>query len=530
MKDKLEQIQFTDRKLLPLFSIKSVQDYATQVSLNSCKKNKTLIQSLNKLLPEIKKTFPVKKFNLHKTDNKILSYTQAYAILKICLNICNIPYETFIKNKISYVRLSQKNFILENYIKTHLMSDIREIHELSIKKPELEQVLYAELVSGIKKEYTRDYYFPISKLCNKNKNTRICINGGRLLLKHLKNLTLFIKRNEIQKTCERLFYGVQYKVLIGGQCMHTSILEKDKNLLPINPIYPFNLLAFHDVQIDIFCEQKHIEFLREFGQCEIGLCITHVELTKAVENKINKRNKQISIYVPFPTPDMKENYLVFSNGMATLKFDEWNSSATMQATKKEDLMHEIEGAEFQTEKYKCYRVADGDYEKDDAMQLLKVIAYGYDIATQQFNNIPLKTQYYVRENNVCIFRHVFLRICDAISSISIKLPYPDLIIKNLKIIEYGGYIDKTTNYLEQREIICPFHYDLKTESFVIDLSKNHYLPMAPYGTELIFSVEDCSNYTSEIIENTKLSYDYLFATCNNGLRQQIIHQIDDFIL
>ena len=535
MKDKHEQIKFTDQKLLPLFSIKSVQDYISKVSLESCQKNKDLLNQLNKLLSEIKEVFPVKNFNLHKTKNEIISYTQAYALLKTCLTICNIPYEIIRKNKISYVRLSPKNIILENYIKTHLMSDIRVNQQLVIKEPEHTKIEYLELTNSIRKEYEREYYYPLTKMLGNKKYTKICLSLGRTVLKDLRNMTISIKNNnknkDIQESCEKIFYGLEYTIGIGGYfSIFTSKIEKNKNILPENPIYPFDLLIYQDFEIQIACKEEDMDFLNNIAHADICIKINHVEITKEMKNKINKRNQNITIDVPFNLCH-KENYLVFSGGMATLRIDYGNNSNKNETKTIEELMNDIEGNEFTTDKYKCYRVTDGTHMKDPEINLLKVLAYGYDIAIQKYNDIPLKSTYYTKEKNVFTFRHVFTRVCDAISSnISIKLPYVDLAINSIKIIIYGGYIDSKTNYLEQREILPAFYFDNKTDSWTIDLPKNHYLPMAPYGTELIFSVTDCDNYTTDIIENTKLSYDYLFATSNNSLRQSIIHNIDDFIL
>ena len=94
MKDINEQIKFIDTKLLPLFGLKNIIDYNNYIKceLDTEEEEEQFIININNLLSEIKSIFPVKRFNLHKTDDKIKSYKQAINILKMCLEIANINY------------------------------------------------------------------------------------------------------------------------------------------------------------------------------------------------------------------------------------------------------------------------------------------------------------------------------------------------------------------------------------------------------------------------------------------------------
>lgn len=56
MKDKLKQIKFVDKVLLPIYGIKDITDYQTKISLNDLKKNSELLTNLNKYLDELKET------------------------------------------------------------------------------------------------------------------------------------------------------------------------------------------------------------------------------------------------------------------------------------------------------------------------------------------------------------------------------------------------------------------------------------------------------------------------------------------
>ena len=76
MKYTIDQIKLLDKKILPLFGIKSIDDYKSEINVTKINKITKLTDEMNKLLPEIRKIFPVKKFNFHKTFSNIY---------KICL-------------------------------------------------------------------------------------------------------------------------------------------------------------------------------------------------------------------------------------------------------------------------------------------------------------------------------------------------------------------------------------------------------------------------------------------------------------
>src|SRR5690606_6853648 len=120
---------------------------------------------VNSKLDQIKQLFPIKEFNLHKTGGKINSYTQSFAVLKKCLEICNVMYQIKRVNGVNQMRLIPKNFILENYINTQKMSDIHSESESKPKpfdtiaesvkqkeKIELKEIKYSSLLKSIIKE------------------------------------------------------------------------------------------------------------------------------------------------------------------------------------------------------------------------------------------------------------------------------------------------------------------------------------------------------------------------------------------
>jgi hypothetical protein len=134
MKDITKQIQFIDQFMLHLYGIDSLADFNSKISVQMLKKEKKIIDEINKILPKIKKLFPVKDFSLHKTDNKVKSYQQAFGMLKICLRIARIPFEIVKIGKINYLCLNGENIYLKNYINRHKMSEIRENGSIIVKE------------------------------------------------------------------------------------------------------------------------------------------------------------------------------------------------------------------------------------------------------------------------------------------------------------------------------------------------------------------------------------------------------------
>lgn len=127
MKDLEEQIRFIDQTLLPLFGVGSVTDYGTVLFVGDLDRIPDLVTKLNAVLGDFRATFPVKDFSLHKTGYEIKTTTQAFNLLRKCLEITSIQCETGVKRKRRYLRLIPQNDILSKYIiaKSHKMSEIR---------------------------------------------------------------------------------------------------------------------------------------------------------------------------------------------------------------------------------------------------------------------------------------------------------------------------------------------------------------------------------------------------------------------
>jgi len=528
MKDKIKQIEFIDQKLLLLYNIKSVQDYNSKVSLNSIKKIKNIIEDLNKLLPKIKELFPVKEFNLHKTGNKITSHTQAFAILKTCLDLANIPYEVIRCNKVASVRLIEKNNSLENYINKYKMSDVR-VRDSFIMKSDYDQnqdqevtIDCTELESAAKSEVQIEYFIPLSLTSISHDKKSIGIDLTRIL-KDLNNVTIDIMGNNILLTDEfinKAFYGSKYEINIGGSIYYTSILERNKNIFPNDTIpLPFSKNLFSQVYLVIFCDLAlGYDILK--NDTDIRVISNEVTFTQKMLDRLGNKNYKIEL------KNQDTSKLVFSGGMVHVikELKELNNSNNLEKHSLNTMqeLQKLGGTEFTSSNYKCYRMKKCTF--IEKISPLIPLVCGYDICCQELSNVPLNLKYYMKNDNVYRIEHTFLRTHDAISNISIHFPKP------IKVTKLQIQIDEIVNFWQWpvRNFEPEFINVNNGLEVKINLQKNHYLPMVNAGVILVIEFEDQYDSIHYILYNTTLSYDNLVAECE--IRRNILSSTDDFIL
>lgn len=127
MKYTIKHYEFIDRKLLPIFGIKSICDYQTTISYDDLSKKADFLDNLNNIISELKNLFTVREFSLHKYGNKIKTVQQAIGIFKKCLQLLNVNFTIETKKNIKYMCLTENNILLNEYIK---MSEIRDDHKI----------------------------------------------------------------------------------------------------------------------------------------------------------------------------------------------------------------------------------------------------------------------------------------------------------------------------------------------------------------------------------------------------------------
>lgn len=172
MKSQEQQIFFLDHIWLPLHGINSITDYTTILTVSVLESIPSFLNQINSKINGMTEVFPVKKFNLHKTNHKIETHSQAFNILVQCLEMSEVPHtvwtEMHQRKTIRYLRLSQRNLTLEKYIEK--MSEKRNNFETSdtsvvdsgSKREEPTEVIEQdELLKMVKHFKTHEYDFPL---------------------------------------------------------------------------------------------------------------------------------------------------------------------------------------------------------------------------------------------------------------------------------------------------------------------------------------------------------------------------------
>jgi hypothetical protein len=279
MKDINKQIEFIDTKLLPLFGLENIKDYVNYIkcSFDDQTKEKEFIKKINDLLSDIKTLFPIKRFNLHKTDNKIMTYKQAVNILKMCLEIANINYTIDKLNDKSIMRLNTINLFLYKYIQTmnptEKTSDLRQnnsvLSGILNNTPITPNTSIAQYLRPGTKEahkiYTNYTTNDLRKQIKTAKTSHIMISlrhfisniDGKKILEIPLNLIESLNISAI-KFAENKSFDIKeyifdkyyilsnrYGYMIDGE------FEFYKNLIPNNIILPLNLSLWCDLKLYI---------------------------------------------------------------------------------------------------------------------------------------------------------------------------------------------------------------------------------------------------------------------------------------
>jgi len=279
MKQLINQIEFVDKKLLPLFGIQNIYDYKTVICLQEFDKIVNLVENLNNILDQFKEVFPIKNFNLHKTNNKIISNNHAFNFLKKCLETAVVPFYVFNDNNNKYMRLISLNKTLYNYIfENKKMSEkrnnvvINQIeNNVKINGPdgsgELENKNHINIITGdqliqcIKKEHEYNFSVKSKYLFKDYKIKKFKIDpidfdlSDKVIKSFQISLRSLQKNNHnilTQEYIDHIFMNSYYEILIGGNKIYDNVFTNGNDIMPKNMLLMFELLKFHDVSINIF--------------------------------------------------------------------------------------------------------------------------------------------------------------------------------------------------------------------------------------------------------------------------------------
>lgn len=232
MKSIEKQIEFIDKKILPIFGVKNITDYQKNICLDNI--DNLVLQNLNNIIKEFRDIFPVKDFSLHKTNYIIKTTDHAFNFLKKMLDISCVPYELNKNNGKKIMRLLPENKILINYIKNmEKTSDIRENEKIFYIDNGLNKYSgvydYDDLINNIKKtnnmsigvylknlkSYNLFYEIDLSQYGLHNKNiseitiSRIDVESGKTINSQV-NANTFNLSEEEYNEYEHNYFAISF--------------------------------------------------------------------------------------------------------------------------------------------------------------------------------------------------------------------------------------------------------------------------------------------------------------------------------
>lgn len=563
MKDINEQIKFIDTKLLPLFGLKNIIDYNNFIKCELDKKEEEqFIININNLLSEIKSIFPVKRFNLHKTDDKIKSYKQAINILKMCLEIANINYviDKFNDNKI--VRLNTTNLFLYRYIEkmdfSNKNTDLRQtenilsncdkkVHE-NIKEYTPIEIINKHLTPGTKESHKTYNTYTNDDLRNQIKttnNTQIQLrlrhfiqNDGAKIFKLPLNLTqinnihsIKIAENELcdlkkAKVLDKYYIlSNRYGYLIDGD------FKFNKNLIPNNIIIPLNLSLYTDLSLYIPINMKYYHESPDAMYQVICNLYFDIELGETI------------FYKPFQEKLLNEKDCFLSQTFdnKTLLYDFNQQNFSIQ---KDDKLYEIKREEndsiivIENAEYKINKIKNGNLdgyetpytaniEKPNLLHILFHKHCNFVKTTLDFNlnmskfdkytNTRIFTEKISNDKYKHVLEILFVRYFDSISNILIAPKYGINILDltKLKVICRFEKLKDTNN--DDNIVLTIKEKDIQDKKGFIpvvcfeELEDKHLNLINNYGVTLRFTYE--TNKITNILEHIYFGYDvYVYET------------------
>lgn len=430
MKDLESQISFIDTKLIQLFGIKSLSDYNTVVYLDEI--TKTLdIKKINNVLPELKEVFPVKDFNFHKTENKIISAKHALNVLKTCFDIAMIPYEYNHNKKRKYLRLISSNIVLYKYIMQNQKetSEKRTIGEYIQTITNVGEISHhtviknVDLVNNIKKEHTVEFFFGLDTIYDTRcDEIRIALTSLVLGNVGIKNVQMDLISDKIrnsdiisEKFISDLINNPKLKLLNTEGDKGTLIpipIVLGTKIFPNDFIFPLQMCTHHDMILTLgnISELKKISTLLTL-KLTVNIVDFYAEMNKKLES-----GHQIEIEMGYE--DGLKNAIRTMGGMWGFKWSEFSNPDKLKMKKDDNL--KLDGNIVTLNTFTGFKIThpDKNVSVEYALKLIGENKYEFVSYDSKFNNI----KYYVKKSGP-IYEHVYnfnlVKDCDTISNISI---------------------------------------------------------------------------------------------------------------
>ncbi len=456
MKSKIKQIEFMDKIMLPIYNIKSLVDYDKSISLVELNKTNNLLINLNNILPNFKKTFPVKDFNLHKTNNKIESVTQSLSVLKKALFIASVPHECITKHGVTYLRLLSQNNILYNYI--NKMSEIRDNNIVKsndtfipimpntfmpiLPMPAMLRptISYDDLVANIKKEKSYQITLPVAVDDFYKFKIHIGDHNLPFLRKNIRSLKFNIRSKKNtngtdlidQKDLVKLFEETDVLFEFNGNIGFMRKFATNTNILD-DIILPIEYATYTSFTI-ILDKIQSLNILKNIIDIEID--ITTIEFNKEFSNKIKFSHIQYFLKNTTQIQNLKCNLARFNLRDCGIYFDNLqvgesdivqnnviqNNAIEKKVVKEAEDFKKM-GFNYELDGYKVFEITNhtdpyGTIEGNMNKAII-AIASGYDMGCS-LETKKLDFYYYYEENNYYTTTHNLSRSYDLLSQFSYK--------------------------------------------------------------------------------------------------------------
>jgi hypothetical protein len=437
MKSIEQQFAFLDATWLPLHGIRAINDYETIISIATLEAIPNGLTLINARLGQMLDTFPVKRFNLCKTNNQILTHKQAFNLLIICLELSEVPHTVWTEHHnrkaVTYLRLISKNKLLDLFIENKT-SDLR--HNLQRQmatvtstdsKKEKAVLTLTDLINQIDSSQAESVEFPIKPNMMRQPgrpDLEIDLGNNQIFGEYITQLD--VSTENIPFDC---------KLCLGGdKIMRTArahefflrhVIVSDKVIIPLGlNDYQQNklLITFNDADLPMITDQSTIK----------------CEFTTVKFNVIKRTEFKDSIVrIPFG----ETNTLVYENRMMTvtstqtpkITLRQWpcpvdwcavpfTEQATNEAIKKL-------GGEFTAETMPFLsirsigqrRIATSPLRPLPDDNLIRVLV-GYqpklDIVEAPMSDLFYYTSY-IKDNQIVITRDI-RHVCDLMRSLSIS--------------------------------------------------------------------------------------------------------------
>lgn len=458
MKSLEEQIKFIDTLLLPLFGIKNIIDY--QNLIDTTKLNTIIdLNKINEILSEFRKIFPVKNFNLHKTNYKITTHEQAFNLLKKCLDSTNVQYDL---NKTG-LRLIPTNNILQKYIQnTYKMSSERTLTDVisvtNVVDSKFSGIMYqfnnVDLMQYSKKEniynfqihpryYVRKINLDDEFSTNEKHVLKIDLKSFYLGSKNIKSFKLTFKSKTVdgkQVILQEYIDNIVSKLEYRFTAFHKiSSFTNGKELISPNFIYLNSMVYYTTNNLEIFdmvhllnildfiiCDITviYVDFYKEFREQLSTACISQVIEINNLFNIIRICNGSVGMGLQYYLS--KENFdkVILEKNE---KIPKLNSDTEIIITDKIKYLKEknIEGIDTQFENIKGFHCIGNELHKNIA-QCFYLFALGYYFITYRLPEEKLIREtlnydsLFVTKNEQHYIRFMN-RLSDCISSIRLKI-------------------------------------------------------------------------------------------------------------